>query len=408
MLTGGASLSSEPALAPRATKDFVKLEAIGGAAIAAGAIAALLLANSPLAAAYVRLIDTPFVVQFGGFSQSLPLKDWVGKALMAAFFFVIGLKAKLEVRRGELSSPRKLALPIAAAVGGAIGAALAFLAAGAAAPVAQGLPIGMASDLGLVFFALTLVGDRLPESLRLFLLSVLIAGDVGAVALIAALYTHHIHSWPLVGAILTLAALIGASEWRQAPLLLRAAGFLALGAFTLQSGIDTSLAGLAAALTVPAGARRPHHEGALAHFMDGVHPYVALGVLPLFAFTVTGLTLDRGFLAALASPLALSVAASLVIGKPVGMLAGSWLMVRAGLARRPTGVSWLQLTAAALLCGIGFSMSFYIGLRAFPPPPSLEQTQLRAGVLAGSLVAGVAGTALLAAVTPRRPVFIEA
>jgi NhaA family Na+:H+ antiporter len=390
-------------LALRATLDFLKTEAGGGAAIGISALAALALANSPLAPTYFHLIQTPFTIQIGAFTQTLALRDWVKDGLMAIFYFVVGLEIKQEVLKGELSSPRKLALPVGAALGGMIGPALVYLAInGWTGGAPQGWPTGVATDIAFALAALALVGRNLPESLRLFLLTLAIADDIGAVGLIATLFTGHIHPWALVGAGLTLAGLIGLSEWKEAPFLFRAIGFLVLGAFTLKSGINTSIAGVAAALTVPIGPRRPDQEGVLKHFMESVHPYVAFAILPLFAFTAAGVRFSGHTLTALLSPVTLGVAAGLFFGKQAGVLGASWLMIRTGLARRPTGASWLELYGVALLCGIGFTMSLYVGALAFPDENGLGRAEAVLGVLAGSLVSGIAGIAVLALASARR------
>jgi NhaA family Na+:H+ antiporter len=381
----------------------MKTEASGGAALALAALAALVLANSPAAHLYFSVLDARYAVQIGGFAETLSLRDWVADGLMAVFFFVVGLELKQEVLKGELSSPRKLALPVGAAVGAMIGPAAVYLALNAGPGGAvQGWPIGAASDTALTLAALALVGRGLPEALRLFLLTSIVAGVAGAAVLGAILFTGHVHAWSLVGAALTLAALIGLSEWTEAPFLFRVLGFLALGAFTLKSGINTALAGFAAALTVPIGPRRPDQEGVLKHFMESVHPYVVFGVLPLFAFTAAGVRLADTPLAAVASPIALGVAAGLVLGKPAGMLGATWLMVRSGLARRPTGAAWLDLLGVALLCGVGLSMSLYVGALAFPQSQSLQRAEVAIGALAGSLVSGLAGIGVLALAAARR------
>ncbi len=392
-------------MAPRATLDFLKTEAAGGVVLGIGALAALIWANSPYSAVYFGLIHARFSIQIGAFAETLALRDWVRDGLMAVFFFVVGLEIKQEVLKGELSSFRKLALPAGAALGGLIAPALIYLAFNAGTGGApRGWPVGAASDIAFALAALTLVGRRLPDALRLFFLTVAIAGDIGAVALIAVLFTGHVHPWPLVGAALTLAALIGLSEWKEAPFLFRAVGFLVLGGFALKSGVSTSLAGVAAALTVPIGPRRPDQEGVLKHFMESVHPYVAFVVLPLFAFTAAGIPLAGHAWADLVSPITLGVAAGLVLGKQVGVLGATWLMVRAGLARRPTGASWFELWGIALLCGIGFSMSLYIAALAFPDQAGLARAEISLGAMIGSVVSGTAGIVVLALAARRRDV----
>jgi NhaA family Na+:H+ antiporter len=177
---------------------------------------------------------------------------------------------------------------------------------------------------------------------------------------------------------------------------------LVLGAFTLKSGVSTCLAGVAAALTVPIGPRRPHQPGVLKHFMESVHPYVAFGVLPLFAFTAAGAPLGGAALADLVSPITLGVAAGLFFGKQAGVLGAVFVMIRLGLARRPTGASWLELYGVALLCGVGFSMSLYVGALAFPLAMGRARAEAVLGVMAGSLVSAIAGVAVLALSARRR------
>ena len=394
----------EHGLALRPTLDFLKTESAGGAVLVGAAAVALLLANSPWAHDYFNLIGTPLTIQIGGFSQTLSLQDWTKDGLMALFFFVVGLEIKQEVLKGELSSPRKLALPVFAALGGMVVPAMVYLALnqGGLGAAPTGWPVATATDIAFALAALALVGKGLPESLRLFLLALAIADDLGAVGLIAVLFTGHVHLAPLLGAGLTLAGLILLSEWKDAPLLLRAIGFLVLGAFTLQSGINTSLAGVAAALTVPIGPRRPGQEPVLRNFMQSLHPYVAFGVLPLFAFTAAGVSLADFSLGQVLAPIPLGIAAGLFLGKQVGVMAAVWIAIRTGLARRPTGATWLELYGVALLCGVGFTMSLFMGALAFTPASSLAEHQAVLGVIAGSAASTLAGAAVLAVAARRR------
>ena len=396
-------ISPEYGLALRPTLDFLKTEAAGGAALVGAALFALVLSNSPWAHDYFDLIGTPLTIQLGGFVETLSVRDWTKDGLMALFFFVVGLEVKQEVLKGELSSPRKLALPVVAALGGMVFPALIYLAMNLGAGGApQGWPVATATDIAFALAALALVGRGLPESLRLFLLALAIADDLGAVGLIAVLFTSHIHLAALLGAGLTLAGLILLSEWKDAPLLLRAIGFLVLGGFTLKSGINTSLAGVAAALTVPIGPRRPGQEPVLRNFMQSLHPYVAFGVLPLFAFTSAGVSLADLPLSGLFAPAPLGIAAGLFLGKQTGVMAAVWVSIRTGLARRPTGATWLELYGVALLGGVGFTMSLFMGALAFASDAPLVQHQAVLGVIAGSLASTLAGMAILAAAARRR------
>jgi NhaA family Na+:H+ antiporter len=257
-------------------------------------------------------------------------------------------------------------------------------------------PIPTATDIAFALAALALVGRGLPESLRLFLLTLAIADDLGAIGLIAVLYSGHVHAWPLIGAAVTLLALIGLSEWKDAPFLFRAAGFVVLATFALKSGVSTSLAGVAAAFTVPIGPRRPGQEGVLRHFMQSLHPYVAFAILPLFAFTAAGFSLAGLRWSDVFAPIPLGVAAGLFLGKQVGVLAAVFGLVRTGLARRPTGATWFELYGVALLCGVGFTLSLFIGALAFAGKGELVRSQMTLGVATGSIVSALTGMTVLA------------
>jgi NhaA family Na+:H+ antiporter len=391
-------------LALRPTLDFLKTEAAGGAALVAAAALAMLAANSPFAADYFNLIGQPFTITVGQFTETLSARDWVGQGLMSIFFFVVGLEIKQELLKGEFSSPRKLILPLAGAVGGVLAPALVYLALnlGHAGGAPHAWPIPTATDIAFALAALALVGRGLPESLRLFLLTLAIADDLGAIGLIAVFFTSHIHAWALVGAAATLIALIGLSEWKDAPFLFRAAGFVVLAAFTLKSGMSTSLAGVAAAFTVPIGPRRPGQEGVLKHFMQSLHPYVAFAVLPLFAFTAAGFSFAGMNWGDALAPMPLGIAAGLFVGKQAGVLVAVFILVRTGLARRPTGASWLELYGVALLCGVGFTLSLFMGALAFDGEGEVARSQMTLGVAIGSIASALAGMGVLAIAGQRR------
>ncbi len=390
-------------MAPRPTLDFLKTEAGAGAAVVVAAALALIIANSPLAGDYFDLIGQDFTVSVGGFTETMSRQDWVRQGLMASFFFVVGLEIKQEVLRGELSSLRKVALPVAAALGGMIGPALVYLAVNSGVGGApQGWPVATATDIAFALAALALAGRGLPESLRLFLLTLAIADDLGAVGLIGVLYSGQIHYAALLGAGAALAGLILLSQWDAAPFLFRMLGFVILGAFALKSGVNTSIAGVAAAFTVPIGSRGREPEPVLKHFMESLHPYVAYGVLPLFAFCVAGVSFSGMGVRDVLAPAPLGIAAALAVGKPAGVMAASWLAIRTGLARKPTGSTWGELFGVALLCGVGFTMSLFIGGLAFAGGGGASHAQLVAAVIAGSLVAGGAGVLVLGLAARRR------
>jgi NhaA family Na+:H+ antiporter len=384
-------------MARPSTLAFLKTESGAGALLALAALAAVFLANSPLADSYFAFIHAQVPVRLGAFDQTRDVLGWTRDGLMAAFFLVVGMEIKFEVLRGEFSSPRRLALPILAALGGMAGPALVYLAVNAGpGGTPSGWPIPTPTDVAFSLAALALVGRGLPQSLRLFLLTLAVVDDLGAVALIGLLFSAPIHPRSLSGALLTLGALAALSRWKTAPRLVYAAGFVLVWAFTLQSGINTSVAGFACALTVPIAPRRADRESVLKTFMDGLHPYVAYGILPFFAFISAGFSLgDLGW-RALVAPMPLGVAFGLLVGKPLGVISLSALAVATRLGRRPLGAGWAQLFGVALLCGAGFTMSFFIGALALGPSDGPAMGPLRAAVILGSLLSVLAGGAVLA------------
>lgn len=383
-------------MARPSTLEFLKTESGAGAVLAIAALSAVLIANSPWAGDYFAFIDAPFTIRVGAFDQTRSVLSWTRDGLMAVFFLVVGLEIKFEVLRGEFSSPRRLALPILAAIGGMIGPALVYTAVNLAP---HGAPGGWAiptpTDVAFSLAALAVFGRRLPESLRLFLLTLAVADDLGAIVLIGLLFSSPIHPVSLGGAVLTLAALAALSRWRGAPRLLYAVGFVMVWAFTLQSGVNTSLAGLACALTVPIAGRRPGQESVLKIFQDGVHPYVAYGVLPLFAFVSAGFSLGELGWSGLLRPMPLGVGLGLLVGKPLGVLGFCGLAIVTRLGRRPMGSTWLELAGVGLLCGAGFTMSFFIGALALAQGMVASQAEIRAAVIIGSLLSVLAGGLLL-------------
>ncbi len=391
-------------MARRITLDFLRTESASGAILAAAALAAIVLANSRGANAYFDFIEQPFTIQIGGFRETLSVFDWVKEGLMTVFFFVVGLEIKYEIVRGELANPRRLALPVAAALGGMAIPAAVYLAINAAPgghPAGWATPV--ATDIAFALAALAIAGPRLPPTLRVFLLTLAIVDDLGAVALIGVLFTAKLHLSALAGAVVVLALMAVMGRWRAAPYLFYAIGFFLAWAFTLESGVAPSIAGVAAAATIPLGARKPGRPGVLEDFMESLHPYVAFLILPLFAFTAAGFSARGVALSDLFGPVAMGVAAGLVIGKPVGVFGAALGVIGLKLARRPTGVKWVELLGVSFLCGIGFTMSLFIGQLAFPAAGGSDQAQVRLGVIAGSLISTLIGMSLLSWAQRGRP-----
>jgi len=390
-------------MARRPTLDFLKTESGAGVILALAAGAAIILANSPQSAWYFAFVGAPLPVSVGAFSQTLSVQDWVGDGLMSVFFLVVGMEIKFEVLRGELSSPRRLALPLLAALGGMIAPALVYLVFNHGREGSpRGWPIPTATDIAFALAGLAVFARRLPGSLRLFLLTLAIADDLGAVGLIGVLFTRHLDAGAMAGAAITLGALAALSRWRRAPFLLYAVGFLVVWAFTLRAGINTSLAGVACALTVPIGARRADQESVLKSFQDALHPYVAYIILPLFAFTAAGFSVRGMTVGQILAPAPLGVALGLMIGKPVGVFSFSWIAAALRLGRRPAGVAWLDILGVALLCGAGFTLSLYMGGLAFGPRNALVHAEIRLAVVVASLASVFAGGGLLAWTGARR------
>jgi NhaA family Na+:H+ antiporter len=386
----------------RLTLDFLKTEGAAGAILAFAAGLALLAANSPWAGPYARLLHAEIPIQLGGFRRVADFETWVREGLMALFFFVVGLEIKFEVLRGELSNRHRLALPVLAALGGmAVPALLYALVNLGPGGDLRGWSTPVATDIAFAVAALTAVGRGLPSSLRLFLLTLAIVDDLGAVAIIALVYSHDLQLQALIGAALTLAAMLLASRWRGAPITLYVLGFIVVWAFTLTSGVNTSIAGFAAALTVPIDPRRPGEEGVLRRLVEAIHPWVAFAVLPLFAFTASGLSFAELDLSRAFGQVPVGVALALLVGKQVGVFAAAGAAVALRLGRKPSGASWLELWGVSILCGVGFTMSLFLTGLALPPnSPAAAEAKL--GVLAGSLLSVAAGTLVLRAAARAR------
>jgi len=381
-------------MARKFTLDFLKTEAAAGLILAAAALIAVAIANSPWREAYFAFVKSPFTLQLGGFEETKSVLKWTKDGLMAVFFFVVGLEIKYEVLKGELSNPRKLAMPVFAAVGGMLAPALVFLALNLGeGGHPNGWPIPTATDIAFALAALAIAAPRLPPSLRVFLLTLAIADDLGAVALIAVLFTSDLNLAALAGAGVGIAVMVWMGRWKQVPALLFAAVFLVVWAFTLKSGVNTSLAGVAAALTVPIAAGGAGEEGRLKRYMHALHPYVAYGILPFFAFVAAGFAFDAFPAAGILAPLPLGIAAGLVLGKPIGVFGAAALASALKLGQRPSGSSWLELLGVAMLCGVGFTMSLFIGGLAFHDDTTAAEVQL--GVVAGSILSVIAAVLTL-------------
>ena len=358
---------------------FLKTDAAGGVVLAICAVLALAIANSPLGPFYRALLSHALPLNLGGFAIHLTTEEWIKDGLMTLFFFVVGLELKRELVEGELSDLRAIVLPVAAALGGMVVPALLYLLVGGHTDP-RGWPVPVATDIAFAVAALAVFARSAPPSLRIFLLTLAIVDDLGAVVLIALLFSHDFAPALLLALALLLLALGLLGRLRRAPLWLWGIGALAVWALALKSGIHTSVAGVAAAFTVPIGG------GRLERLEKLLHPVSAYVVLPLFAMASAGIPFEGVSTSALLSPLPLAIALGLLPGKPLGVIGATYLVRLLGLARLPTGANFMELSATACLCGIGFTMSLFLAALAFSGDPEAELLA-RLGVMLGSIAA---------------------
>jgi len=396
-------------MARRLTLEFLKTEAGSGAVLGLAALSALVIANSPLSADYFALLKSEHVLQVGPAILEMSISEWIKEGLMAIFFLVVGLEIKYEILRGELSDPKKLATPVLAAIGGMLAPGLVYLAVvSALGGPTQGWPIPLATDIAFALAVFAMVARGLPSSLRVFLLTLAIVDDLGAIALIAVLFSQGVDWIPLawVGALLAAGAV--AAQWKKVPAPFWVLGFGLVWWLTVEAGLSTSLTAVAFAAIVPIKERRDG-QAPLKEAMHDLHPYVAYIILPLFAFAKAGVSFAGIGLEQAFAPLVAGIALGLFLGKQAGVLAMAWLASALKIGKKPTGATWLEVYGVSLLCGVGFTMSLFIGALAFPGPiDSLEQVEVKLGVLGGSLLSGVLGGAVLAVAARRRKDLAEA
>jgi NhaA family Na+:H+ antiporter len=366
-------------------------------------VLAMVAANTPLADDYEALLQTQFSIQLGEFRLDKPLVVWVNDLLMAIFFLLVGLEIKREVVMGELSDASKVALPAIAALGGMIVPAAIYAAFNAGDPVAiRGWAIPSATDIAFALGVLSLFGERVPVGLKIFLMTLAVLDDLGAIVIIALFYTSDLSLTALALAGLAVAVLLGLNRFgvvRIAPYVL--AGTV-LWLCVLKSGVHATLAGVVAALFVPA--RDPGHpeHPPLTRLEHSLHPWVAFGILPVFAFSNAGVSLAGLGFRDLMQPIPFGIMLGLFLGKQAGVFAFAWAAVKVGIAHLPKGVTFGHVYGAAMLCGIGFTMSLFIGMLAFENASSGEVIVTdRLGILAGSLVSAVVGCVVLHIVLPK-------
>jgi NhaA family Na+:H+ antiporter len=432
-----APASSRITALVRPFQEFAAREASGGILLLACTLVALAWSNSPWSAAYTALWHIPLTVGLGGAQLSKELHFWVNDALMAVFFFVVGLEIKRELLAGELSSPRHAALPILAALGGVVVPAILYSILNAGGPGARGWGIPMATDIAFAIGVMALLGDRVPLGLKVFLTALAIVDDIAAVLVIAVFYTSDL-AWGALGvaALCLVVAAVANRLGVRHPL-----PYILIGALlwitVLQSGVHATIAGVLLAFAIPSRtainqqdflnhgrAMLDHFEAAsqtepfhiladieqqtavealedacekvqppLHRLEQALHPWVTFVIMPLFALANAGVSLS-GELGRLAvQPVTLGVIAGLMLGKPIGVLTASWIAVRTGLAALPENVTWRHVHGAGWLAGIGFTMSLFMTGLAFRDDG--QTTAAKFGILIASVGSGTAGSIIL-------------
>ena len=381
--------------------DLRQYEKIAGLVLIAAAAIALIAANSALGPAYHQLLDWKIGPPMPRVGQ-MAVHYWIADGLMAIFFLLVGLEVKREWYDGRLSTRAERRLPILAAVAGmAVPALLYVMVTGFDPALMRGWAIPSATDIAFAIGVLALLGPRANPTIKLLLVTIAIIDDVGAVAIIALVYTASLDGESIAAAVVILAAMGGMNLWGVRRLWPYLGAFALLWYAMLASGIHATIAGVLAAMAIPLGVGEPHSP--LKRLEHQLHPWVMFGVMPLFGFASAGVEITG--IGDLLQPLPLAVLVGLFVGKQIGVFGAIWLAVRFRACDRPAGTRWAQLYGASILCGIGFTMSLFISELAFPAQPEAVEAA-KIGILSGSLLSAVTGWAILRFTAPV-PALIE-
>jgi len=385
-------------------QDFLKLESASGIVLMFAALIAMVVANSPLDHYYAMLLDVPVEFRIGSLDIAKPLLLWINDGLMAVFFFMIGLELKREVVEGELRDPAMIALPGLAALGGVLVPVGFYIVLNVGDPEAMnGWAIPAATDIAFALGILMLLGSRVPTALKVFLVTLAIFDDIAAIIIIAVFYTSGLSATALT---VTAACLVvlgvmkkrGVSE--ISPYLWVG---LVMWVSVLKSGVHATLAGVVLALFIPMRSPEDPDRSPLREIEHDLHALVAFAILPIFAFANAGVTLRGATAADMLHAVPLGIAAGLFLGKQFGVFGFAWLAIRTGIAKLPAGATWASLYGVSILCGVGFTMSLFIGSLAFESTSSdiREMFDERLGIILGSLVSAVVGYFVLARTLPK-------
>lgn len=375
---------------------FLRLESAGGILLMIAATAAIILANTPLDHYYQLWLSTPVAVQVGALEIAKPLLLWINDGLMAIFFFLVGLELKRELIEGELSDKRNIVLPGVGAIGGMLVPALIYYYFNASDPVAiKGWAIPAATDIAFALGVLTLLGSRVPISIKIFLTSLAIFDDIGAIIIIAIFYTSKISTLALIVVaccvpILTLLNRFNVTS--KSPYMVLG---IVMWVAMLKSGVHATLAGVLLAMFIPMRSKSEPNFSPLKSMEHDLHSVVAFAVLPIFAFANAGINLKGVGFEQLLHPVPMGIALGLFVGKQLGIFGFCWLLIKLKLAQLPKGMSWLSLYGTTGLCGIGFTMSLFVGSLAFEETGVNLLFDERLGIIIGSLASGLLGYLIL-------------
>ena len=377
-------------------KWFFKLEAASGLVLLFAAVIALIISNSDLSNAYFDILNSYLKLGVGIFSLKLSVLHWINDVLMAIFFFLVSLEIKREFIQGELSNPKQALLPIVAAVGGMVVPALIYIAINFKDPVTlKGWAIPSATDIAFSLGVLSLLGKRVPLSLKVFLTALAIIDDLGAIVIIAFFYSGEVQYFYLLlmlGCLIILLILNKFNVRNFIPYLIVG---IFLWEFTHVSGIHATIAGVLLALTIPHKSSDKKHSGSLLLKLEhAISPYVAFGIMPIFAFANAGVSLEGVTFASLMSPVPLGILCGLFFGKQIGVFIFSYISIKLNFAEMPNNSDWLKLYGVGILTGIGFTMSLFVGNLAFADATT-HTDGVKIGVLLGSLLSTIFGYSLI-------------
>ena len=371
----------------KAFREFLRSEQTGGIILFSCVVISLFIANSSVADAFQDILDIKIGYSNAFLNLEYPVSLWINDGLMSIFFLLVGLEIKREILTGELSSPKKAALPIFAAVGGMIVPALIYIILNLNSPTRSGWGIPMATDIAFALGVLSLLGKRIPFSLKIFLTALAIADDLGAILVIAIFYTNQLHWIQLAYSAGILILLLGMNKMGVKRLVFYIIPGVFLWYFVHHSGIHATIAGVLLALTIPAN--KVKKISLLENLEHKIVRPVNFIIMPIFALANTNIRFEKTMLDGLTSPLGLGIIFGLIIGKPLGVTLFSWLSVKFGLANLPVGATWKHIMGLGMLAGIGFTMSIFIALLSLHDPT--YQVEAKFAILAASICSGITG-----------------